>query len=76
MIKGAKKTVSVLLPMECYERLNTLAQESDRSVPGYIRVVLYRHLRNDCPQGDDRGGPCGNPLSQPPADSSPYTGEP
>jgi len=45
MIRGPKKTVSLLLPKAQYERLRELAQAVDRTVPGYIRVLLSRYLR-------------------------------
>lgn len=45
MIKGPKKTVSLLLPMAQYERLRELALATDRTVPGYIRALLSRYLR-------------------------------
>lgn len=51
MIKGPKKTVSVAIPLEQYEWLALLAEESCRSVPAYIRQVLrcyLWHLEN-CP---------------------------
>ena len=44
MIKGPKKTVSVILPLELYEWLAVLAEDTGRSVPGYIRQVLKSYL--------------------------------
>lgn len=44
MIKGPKKTVSVVLPLELYEWLQLLAEETYRSVPAYIRQVLKCYL--------------------------------
>jgi len=44
MIRGPKKSVAVLMPMELYERLKELAEERDKTVPGYIRQVLKRYL--------------------------------
>ena len=49
MIRGPKKTVSVAMPLELYEWLKPLAQDTGRTLPGYIRQVLkaYRwHLEN------------------------------
>ncbi len=40
MKKGPKKTVSVSLPVELYERLRERAEATCRTVPGYIRQVL------------------------------------
>lgn len=44
MIKGPKKTVSVLMPLELYERLTEQAEQTCRSVPAYIRQVLKCYL--------------------------------
>lgn len=44
MIKGPKKTVSVILPLELYERLAVLAEDTARTVPRYIRQVLKGYL--------------------------------
>lgn len=44
MIKGPKKTVSVILPLELYEWLAVLAEDTARTVPGYIRQVLKGYL--------------------------------
>lgn len=52
MIKGPKKTVGVVLPLELYEWLALLAGDTGRTVPGYIRQVLKGylwHLEN-CPE--------------------------
>lgn len=46
MIKGPKKTVNVSMPLELYETLKRLAEESFRSIPSYIRIVLLEHVRN------------------------------
>lgn len=44
MIKGPKKTVSVAMSLELYEWLAMLAQDTGRSVPGYIRQVMKSYL--------------------------------
>lgn len=44
MIKGPKKTVGIVLPLELYERLAVLAEDTARTVPGYIRQVLKSYL--------------------------------
>lgn len=52
MIKGPKKAVSVTMPLELYERLKTLAEETGRTPSGYIRQILKGylwHLEN-CPE--------------------------
>lgn len=55
MIRGPKKSVSVLLPLELYETLRTLSQESSRTIPAYIRQILKRYVRHldECPGGPD-----------------------
>lgn len=45
MIKGPKKTVSVILPMDLYLEIQNLAHDTCRSVPSYIRQVLKHYLR-------------------------------
>lgn len=44
MIKGTKKTISIVIPIELYEGLNELAKNSSRSMSSYIRQVLRAHL--------------------------------
>ena len=44
MIRGPKKSVSVLMPLNLYERVKEQAKIKDRSIPGYIRQVLKRYL--------------------------------
>ena len=46
MKKGPRKTVGVVMPLELYETLNRLAEEDTRSVPSYIRLVLWEHIQN------------------------------
>ena len=45
MIKDPKKTVSLVLPQEIYDKVKRLAKEDCRSVPSYLRMMLYNHLR-------------------------------
>lgn len=45
MIKEPKKTVSLALPAECYDKIKTLADDTYRTVPSYIRMVIYNYLR-------------------------------
>ena len=40
MMKGPKKSVTVLMPLELYEQVKERAKQTNRSVPGYIRRVL------------------------------------
>ena len=40
MLKGPKKSVTVLMPLELYERVKEQAKQTSRSVPGYVRQVL------------------------------------
>ena len=44
MTKGPKKTVSVAMPLELYERVKVQAEGTCRSVPAYIRQVLKCYL--------------------------------
>ena len=56
MFKGPKKTVSLGLPEECYDQIKELANDTYRTVPSYIRMIIYNYLRRlDRPdtKGDD-----------------------
>ncbi|MBQ3135455.1 MAG: hypothetical protein IJB75_06560 [Oscillospiraceae bacterium] len=44
-MRGAKKTVSLILPQETYDKLKRLANEDYRSVPSYLRVMINNNLR-------------------------------
>ena len=44
-MKPEKKRVTLTLTMACYQKIKTLAQENQYSLPGYIRQVLRVHLR-------------------------------
>lgn len=53
MIKGPKKTVHLALPKECYDKIKTLAEDNCRTVPSYIRMIVYNYLRHlDNPDTD------------------------
>ena len=45
MIKGPKKTVSLTLPEEYYDKIKGLADDTYRTVPSYIRMIVYNYLR-------------------------------
>lgn len=45
MIRGPKKTVSLLMPQETYDRIKHLAQENRRTVSSYLRMMIYNYLR-------------------------------
>ena len=45
MLKGPKKTVYLGLPEECYDKIKELADDTYRSVPSYIRMIVYNYLR-------------------------------
>ena len=45
MFKGPKKTVSLGLPEECYDKIKELADDTYRTVPSYIRMIVYNDLR-------------------------------
>ena len=42
-MKKFEKTVAVKMPQELYDELKKLAEEDYRSVPSYIRQVLWEH---------------------------------
>jgi predicted DNA-binding protein len=44
MIRGPKKSVGVLMPLEMYECVKVQAREKGKSIPGYIRQVLRCYL--------------------------------
>lgn len=45
MFKGPKKTVALGLPEECYKKIKALAEDNYRTVPSYIRMIIYNYLR-------------------------------
>lgn len=45
MFKGPKKIVSLGLPEECYDKIKALADDTYRTVPSYIRMIVYNYLR-------------------------------
>lgn len=45
MLKGPKKTVALGLPEECYNKIKGLADDTCRTVPSYIRMIVYNYLR-------------------------------
>ena len=45
MFKGPKKIVSLGLPEECYDKIKELADDTYRTVPSYIRMIVYHYLR-------------------------------
>ncbi len=44
-MSSEKKSVSLVLPLNVYQKIRLLAQQSNRSTAGYIRQVLICHLR-------------------------------
>lgn len=46
MIKGQKKIVSVVMPLELYNTLKELAEQDRRSVPSYIRIIMLEHVQS------------------------------
>ena len=44
MKKGPRKSVSVALPLELYERVKEQAERTGRRVPGFIRQVVKGYL--------------------------------
>lgn len=45
MFKGPKKIVSLGLPEECHDQIKKLATDTCRTVPSYIRMIVYNYLR-------------------------------
>lgn len=45
MFKDPKKIVSLGLPEECYKQIKGLADDTYRTVPSYIRMIIYNYLR-------------------------------
>lgn len=53
MLRGPKKTVGLGLPEECYKQIKELADDTYRTVPSYIRMIIYNYLRRlDRPDTD------------------------
>ena len=44
-MQSEKKSVSLVLPLDVYQKICILAQQSNRSTAGYSRQVLICHLR-------------------------------
>ena len=44
MVRGPKKAVSIVLPLEVYEKLHGMAQENNWRLSPYIRQILRRYL--------------------------------
>ena len=45
MFKDPQKIVSLGLPEECYNQIKELAKDTCRTVPSYIRMIVYTYLR-------------------------------
>lgn len=45
MNESRKKTVSVVLPLELYQRLAAQAEQTSRSLSAYIRQVLKEYVQ-------------------------------
>ncbi|MCI5843104.1 MAG: ribbon-helix-helix protein, CopG family [Clostridiales bacterium] len=41
----SKKKVSISLPMELYEQITTLSEETERTTSAYIRQIVRIYLR-------------------------------
>ena len=46
MDKQPRKTISVMLPMDVYEKLKAVANEADWTVSRYVRQMIRRYLRH------------------------------
>jgi len=44
MKREPKKIVSVAMPQELYDAIKQLAEEDSRSVPNFIRQILWEHI--------------------------------
>lgn len=53
MIRGPKKSVNVLLPLELYDRLKLSAEESQRPMSAHVRHILRRYVRYADEHKDD-----------------------
>ena len=53
MISGPRKNLSVLVPLELYQKLQALAQENGRTLSGYTRQILKRYVRFVAEEGYD-----------------------
>lgn len=57
MKKGPRKIVGVAMPVELYDTLKGLVEEDRRSIPSYIRLILWNYLEEKIsvpPQEDGR----------------------
>ncbi len=46
-MKKIDKTVAVGMPLELYNIVRRLAEQDQRSVPSYIRLVLKDHVKQE-----------------------------
>ena len=46
MKKVPMKQISLRIPLELYEQLQQQAQDTTRTIPGYIRYILKFYLRH------------------------------
>ena len=53
MVKKPKKVVTILLPMDVYEKVKALADEAGWPLSGYLRQMIRRYLRRVESHGDD-----------------------
>lgn len=58
-MKKISKKVVVGIPLKQYDTLKELAEESGRTIPGYVRWLIWKHLEEMdisaplFPQGED-----------------------
>lgn len=45
-MRGAKKSVCVMMPQELYQQVREQAEKTCRTMPGYIRQVLKCYLQH------------------------------
>lgn len=53
MKEKSQKSLSVLVPLELYQKLQALARENGRTLSGYTRQILKRYVRFVAEEGDD-----------------------
>lgn len=46
IVKRVDKKVTVGMPQALYDTLKQLAEEDSRSIPSYVRLVLWEHIKS------------------------------
>ena len=53
MVPGAKKSLTLMLPLELHQQLKELSKENGRTMSGYVRQILKRYIRFVAEEGND-----------------------